>query len=210
MTDKTFGDEDVELLASDSAYKGFFEIRTLSLKHRLFAGGWSEAIQRELFLRHDAVGVLLYDPVMDAIALVEQFRVGAMGHKLSQQTGRSPWLLELVAGLIDKDELPTEVARRETEEEAGAFIQALEPIHEYFSSPGGSSEYFYLYCGRCDLSAVGGIHGVEDEAEDIRVHVMSAAQAFSHLQQGEISNAHTLIALQWLQMNKARLQEQWR
>ena len=209
MADDRFSIDDVELIEAESAYKGFFEIRSLTLKHRLFEGGWSKAISRELFLRHDAVGVLLYDPVMDAIALVEQFRVGAMGHHSAKATGRSPWLLELVAGLIDKDESPTEVAKRETEEEAGAFIQDLVPIHEYFSSPGGSCEYFYLFCGRCDLSEVGGVHGLAEEAEDIRVHVLPAAEAFARLQQGEYTNAHTIIALQWLYMNKASLQAQW-
>ena len=101
-----FTQDDVELLNQSSVYQGFFEIRTLNLKHRLFEGGWSSAINRELFVRHDAVGVLLYDPVLDSVALVEQFRVGAYGHSQLHETGRSPWLLELVAGLIDKQEAP--------------------------------------------------------------------------------------------------------
>ncbi|WP_339668860.1 NUDIX domain-containing protein [Dasania marina] len=200
-----FGLEDVQLLSNDSVYKGFFEIRSLTLKHRLYAGGWSLAIRRELFVRHDAVGVLLYDPALDAVALVQQFRVGAYGHQGKQSTAESPWLLELVAGLIDKDESPALVAQRESQEEAGAVIQELVPIHQYFSSPGGSCEFFHLYCGRCDLSAVGGIHGLAEEAEDIRVQVMPVAEAWQKLQQGDINNAHSIIALQWLMMNKHQL-----
>lgn len=206
---ESFGLGDVELLADERSYDGFFEIRSLNLRHRLFEGGWSAAISRELFVRHDAVGVLLYDPQLDSVALVEQFRVGAYGHNQQHGTDSSPWLLELVAGLIDKKESPETVAERESEEEAGALIKQLEPIHQYFSSPGGSCEYFYLFCGHCDLSDVSGVHGLEDESEDIKVHVLSVDQAWQKLQQGQLNNAHTLIAMQWLMMNKSRLQEQW-
>ena len=212
---------DVELLNESEGYQGFFQIRSLTLRHRLFAGSMSEPINRELFVRHDAVGVLLFDPALEAICLVEQFRVGAYGHQLQRQQGgptptgddatapSSPWLLELVAGLIDKDEPPATVAEREAVEEAGAIVQALEPIAEYYSSPGGSSEYFYLLCGKADLSAVGGIHGLAEESEDIRAHVISCDQAWQLLDQHRINNAHTLIALQWLQRHVDRVKKQW-
>lgn len=215
---------DVELLDSCDAYQGFFQIRTLNLRHRLFEGGWSQAINRELFIRHDAVGVLLYDPHLDVVALVEQFRVGAYGHALLQkQRGQqqglqkqerpdyqsNPWLLELVAGLIDKAEPPELVAERESQEEAGAIIEQLEPIGQYYSSPGGSSEYFYLFCGKTDLREVGGVHGLEEESEDILVHVMPVEDAWHKLQQGQLNNAHTIIAMQWLQLNRDKLRQQW-
>lgn len=210
---------DVELLGEAEGYQGFFQIRSLSLRHRLFSGAMSEPINRELFVRHDAVGVLLFDPLLESICLVEQFRVGAYGNQLlreksasstlSSSLPRSPWLLELVAGLIDKDEPPTLVAERESKEEAGAIVQALEPIAEFYSSPGGSSEYFYLFCGKADLSEVGGIHGLAEESEDIRAHVISCDQAWQLLDQNRINNAHTLIALQWLQRHVNRLKKQW-
>lgn len=207
--DVDYGIDDVEIVDDRVAYQGFFQIRSLKLRHRLFEGGWSGLVRRELFVRHDAVGVLLYDPVLDAIALVEQFRVGAYGHELQHGGGRSPWLLELVAGLIDKDEAAETVAERESSEEAGAVVETLAPIGHYYSSPGGSSEYFYLFCGRCDLSAVRGVHGLDVESEDIRVHVLPVEQAFQKLKDGELNNAHTIIAMQWLQLNHQSLREQW-
>lgn len=220
---------DVDLIEDKPVYQGFFQIRCLQLRHKLFRGGWSEQISRELFVRHDAVGVLLFDPVLDSVALVEQFRVGAFGHELStreasahdandhetfatqaqQQGKRSPWLLELVAGLIDKDEPPAIVAERETLEEAGALIDELEPIAQYYSSPGGSSEFFHLFCAKVNLAEVGGIHGLDVESEDIRVHVMPVGEAFSRMQAGELNNAHTIIALQWLQLHGATLRKRW-
>lgn len=204
-----FGRDDVELLSERQAYKGFFQIRSLTFRHRLYRGGWSDTVSRELFLRHDAVGVLLYDPRLDAVALVEQVRVGPLGNERAKADQRSPWLLELVAGLIDKDEAPDEVGRREAVEEAGAEVQALEPIAEYYSSPGGSNEYFYLFAGRADLTGVEGIYGLDEEHEDIRAVVIPVQQLWQMLDRGELSNAHTLIAVQWLRLHHQRLQQSW-
>lgn len=197
---------DVEILQEDDAYKGFFRLSRFKLRHRLFAGGWSEIFTRELFRRRDAVGVLLYDPQRDQVALVEQFRVGVYA-----RAAENPWQLEIVAGVIDKDgEPPADVAIREAREEANCEILALEPVAEYFSSPGGSDEYFFVYCGRCDLSNAGGVFGLPDEHEDIRVHVLDVDEIFARLQRGEIRNGLTLVALQWLQLHRERLRRQWR
>ena len=74
------------------------------VEHRLFAGGWSQPLTRELFKRGDAVGVLLYDPVNHLIGLVEQFRLGAMDEK------QGPWQYEVVAGMMRPEENPQQVA----------------------------------------------------------------------------------------------------
>jgi ADP-ribose pyrophosphatase len=196
---------DVEILSEEAVYRGFFRMSRFTLRHRLFRGGWSRVFTRELFRRRDAVGVLLYDPQHDRIALVEQFRVGVYA-----RAGENPWLLEIVAGVIDKDgEAPADVAIREAQEESGCEITALEPIAEYFSSPGGTDEYFFIYCGRCDLGAAGGVFGLPEENEDIRVHVLAVDEAFARLQRGEVRNGLTLVALQWLQLNRGRLRSQW-
>jgi len=198
-----FTRDDVEVLEECREYDGFFKIDRLTLRHRRFAGDWSPALNRELFLRRAAVGVLLYDPQLDAVALVEQFRIGALHTE-------NPWLLELVAGLIDSDETPEAVARREAIEEAGCEIADMEPVLNYFSSPGGSNEFFYLFCGRCSLRNAGGIFGLPEEGEDIRVHILPADEAFQRVAAGELCNAHTIIALQWLQLHRQRLRESWR
>jgi len=204
MKRSTFTRDDVDVLSDNSAYDGFFKVRELQLRHRKFDGSWSPVLRRELVLRHDAAGVLLYDPRRDEIALVEQFRVGAL------KRNSNPWLLELVAGLIDSDENAEAVARREALEEAGCEIKAMELICEYFSSPGGNNEYFHLYCGQCDLQNAGGVFGLPEEGEDIRVHVVTVDAALQALQRREFSNAPTIIALQWLQLHRQRLREQWR
>lgn len=204
-----FNREDVEILDRQIAYRGFFEFRTYRLRHRLYRGGWSEPLARELFAPNDAVGVLLYDPHLDAVALVEQVRIGVVGSESGARHHRSPWLLELVAGVIERGETPEQVAGREAMEEAGTEIQALEPIAEYYSSPGGSNEYLHLFAGRADLRDTEGLYGLAHEHEDIRLSVVPVADLWALLEGGGLINAHALIAVQWLRLHHQRLKQQW-
>jgi ADP-ribose pyrophosphatase len=199
-------DEDsIAINERETVYRGFFRVDRFLLRHRLFAGGWSAELSREVFLRHDAAGILLYDPRRDEIVLIEQFRLAA------HLAGFAAWQLEIVAGIIDSDESAAAVARRETEEEAGlAVIGEVVPIHRFMTSPGGSTETVDLFCGRVDAGAAGGIHGLADESEDIRAVVKSYAEAMGLLNAGKIENGYTLLALHWLAANREALRRQWR
>lgn len=200
MITQDFGAGDCELVAREPLYTGFFRLERYRVRHRLFAGGWTETFSREVFVRHEAAVVLLFDPARDVVVMIEQFRAPALGKVAN------PWLLELVAGLIDKgSETPADVARREAVEEAGCDILALLPIASYLPSPGGSDEFVHLFLGIVDSDGVGGIHGLPDEHEDIRVHLVALAQARVLLEGGKLNNAATLIALQWLLLNRARI-----
>lgn len=195
-----FTRDDVEIIRSEQLYKRFFRVEKIFLRHRLFDGGWSREIGRELFVRGEAVAVVLYDPVRDLIGLVEQFRIGALGE------ASGPWCYEVVAGMLEEGESPEDVARRELVEEANLTPSRLQYICEYLSSPGGSDEKLHLYCGVCDLSQAGGVYGLAEEGEDIRVHVLAADEVFAQLYSGRFNNAAALICLQWLQLNRALLQ----
>ncbi|MCP5019763.1 MAG: NUDIX domain-containing protein [Ketobacter sp.] len=198
-----FGHEDVEVEKKELVYDGFFKMQRYQLRHRLIEGGWCKPLIRECFDRGPSVGVLLYDPYKDTVVLVEQFRIGAL------EGNEGPWQLELVAGILEKGESPEDVVHRESIEEAGSDVLALEYIYEYYPSPGGSNEKLYLYCGGIDSSGVGGVHGLAEEGEDIWVQVFPREEAWHILQENYINNAATIIALQWLQMNYKRLQEKW-
>lgn len=198
-----FKQNDCELSARETCFKGFFQVDRISLRHKLFDGGWSPVMQREIFIRADATCVLPYDPVEGTVVLVEQFRAPVMGQ---QQT---PWLIELVAGMNEIGEAPKDVAVREAKEEADLTLHALEPIMEYLVSPGGSTEKVYLYCAKVDSSGVSGIHGLEHEHEDIKVHVVSLDSAMNMLSSGMINNAAAIIALQWLILNREKLDAKW-
>ena len=190
------GKNDVEILETITCYDGFLRIDKVRLKCRLFEGGWSKEFHREVLRREPGVGVLLYDPHLDKVLLVEQFRIGCVD---DQRNG--PWALELVAGLLESDETPADVAIRETREETGIEIEHPILVCEYYNSPGGSAEKMTVYCACFDAAKAGGIFGVETESENIRTIVLSREEAQAAVGSGRINNAMSIIALQWLQLN---------
>jgi ADP-ribose pyrophosphatase len=191
-----FGKEDLQILKKEPLYKGFFQCNKYTLKHRLFAGGWSPEIQREMFERGHAAAILPYDVKNDRVVLIEQFRLGA------KDANQSPWLLEVVAGIIEKDELSLDVVKREALEEAGLTIKSTQFIMNCLLTPGGSTEHVDIFVGSVDSEQAGGLHGLEEEGEDIRVHVIDRETAYQWVLEGKINNSATVIALLWLQLNK--------
>lgn len=196
-------DPDFQLIEKSTPFQGYFRIDLYRFRHRLFAGGWSGEVRREVFERGHAVVVLPYDPERDAVVMIEQFRIGAAA------AGMAMWQLEVIAGIIDEGETPEAVARREAHEEARCEILDLLPIYHYLASPGGSSESVRLFCARVDSRGLGGIHGLAEEHEDIRVEVVPFAEARARLEGGRIGNAPTIIALQWLLLNRDALRQRW-
>ena len=195
-----FSRDDVEVIAQEPLYQGFFSMVKYRFRHRLFAGGWSQPLDREMFERGHAAAMLPYDPATDQVVLVEQFRVGAMAADCS------PWQLEIVAGIIEPGEQADGVVRRESVEEAGVEVGQLHKITRYLSSSGGCSETLDIFVGEVDSTTAEGIHGLEEEGEDIKVHVVSREEAYQWVESGKIENAASIIALQWLQLNYTRLQ----
>lgn len=198
-TNLSFTRADVDIIRREPGFSGFYRLDILTLRHRLFAGGWGPELRRELFVRPDAVCVLPYDPWQDTVVLQEQMRVGAV------DKSNNPWMIEVVAGLIEPGESPEQVAHREADEEAGLTLLELIPITRYFPSPGGSDERVHLYCALVDSRGAGGLHGLEHEGEDIRVSVWPREQALLAVEQGRIDNAASIIALQWLGLHGERL-----
>lgn len=196
-------DDRVEIVDKLTPFRGYFRVDAYRLRHRTFEGGWTREISREIFERGHAAAVLLYDPERDAVVLIEQFRTGAYA------AGLEPWLVETVAGIIEPGEEAAEVVRREAMEEAGCEVGTLESIGRFILSPGGSSETIELFCGRVASANAGGLHGVDHEDEDIRPLVLSTDEALARLADGGILNAATVIALQWLALNRDRLRARW-
>jgi ADP-ribose pyrophosphatase len=191
-----YGKKDLKILKKQPLYKGFFQCNKYTLKHKLFAGGWSPDIEREIFERGHAAAVLPYDIENDTVVLIEQFRFGAI------DTDQSPWLLEIVAGIIEEGELSVDVIKREALEEAGLTIQSTQFIINCLLSPGGSTEHIDIFIGSVDSKQAGGLHGLEEEGEDIRVHVVPRETAYQWVLEGKINNSAAVIALLWLQINK--------
>jgi ADP-ribose pyrophosphatase len=199
-----FSRDDVELIERHTAWQGYYRMDVYRLRYRLFKGGWSNEIQREVFERGIAAAVVPYDPVRDEVVLIRQFRPGAYA------AGMKPWLWEIVAGIIEEGETPLEVITRESHEEASLTVTDPIQICKYLVSPGATSETCTLFCARTDASGAGGVHGLAAENEDIAVHAVPFAQAMQMLGDDKINNAKTIIGLQWLALNRDRLRRQWR
>ncbi|MCL2898061.1 ADP-ribose diphosphatase [Brenneria tiliae] len=199
----TFDKDDVEIIAREKLYNGFFSLVRYRFRHRLFNGEMSDEVSREIFERGHAVVLLPYDPVRDEVVLAEQIRIAAY------DTSVSPWLLELVAGMIEPGESMEQVARREAQEEAGLAVGRCRQIVSYLASPGGTSERLTVMVGEVDARTADGIHGLAEENEDIRVHVVSREQAYQWVEDGIIDNAASVIALQWLALHHEKLRNTW-
>lgn len=184
-------------------YQGFFKLIGFDLKHDLFEGGASRVLRRELLDRGQAAAVLPYDPVRDEVVLIEQFRIGAC------EDPSGPWLIEIIAGLVEPGEAVEDLIHREAMEEAGCEVSELIYLHQYYSSPGSSNEQIDIYFARTDTAGLGGIHGLDEEGEDIRVHVVSSETAFEWLDNGRVDSAMPIIALQWFRIHRDRIRQQW-
>ncbi|MGN0908743.1 MAG: NUDIX domain-containing protein, partial [Succinivibrio sp.] len=164
------------------------------------------ALKREIFERgHNAVAVLPYDPVLDRVQLIEQFRPGALSDR------DSPWLIEVIAGMIDGDEKPEQAVVREAREETGLEVDpsTFRMVADQFPSPGGCSERTALYIARADLSSIKTHGGLASESEDIRVFTAPASEAFAQCDNGRIHNAAALITLLHLRVHHDEIRQDY-
>jgi nudix-type nucleoside diphosphatase (YffH/AdpP family) len=180
---------------------GFFKLAAMTMAHARFDGGREEGLRREVLVGVDAALLLPYDPVRDRVLLIEQFRTGP-----ARRGDSNPWTLEPVAGIVDADEEPEEAARREAVEEAGIAIRGVERMFSFYPSPGSNTDHFYCYLGLCSLPDGHATHGgLASEAEDIRVHVMSRAEAVALADSGEVTAGPLITMLYWLDRQAGRL-----
>jgi ADP-ribose pyrophosphatase len=192
-----------QILETEQQYSGFIKLNRYRLKHELYQGGESDELVRERLEGLRAASVLLYDPRLDQVVLVEQFRIGALGQE------QRPWVLETVGGFVPEGESDESVARREAMEEADCTVGRIERVCEFMVSPGISVDRIVLFCGEVDSTNAAGVHGLDHEGEDIRVVVMSAQEAIAELYTGRANSTSILIALQWLALNREALVARW-
>lgn len=219
-----FSHQDLEILSETTVYSGYGAIKQYTARFRLFQGGWSQPITRDILCRaaSEVSAVLLYDPEQDKVVMIEQIRLGAL------HDPQSSWLLEIVAGIVESNETPESTAYKESKEEANCDVWALKPICTYYVSPGISQEKTYVFCGFIRINEAFGtdgtedfdthkadstqkpnshpfIHGLSEEGEDIKCHIFSTDEVLTLLHQGIITSASAVIALQWLALNRASL-----
>ncbi len=189
-------------------YDGHFKVDQLIVQHELFSGGMSKELMREQVSRQNSVAVLPYDPIRDELVLVEQFRVGAIEGNDHQQS-ENPWLIEIIAGLVEEGEVFEDVVHREALEEANCKLEQLIRVASFFPTPGGFSELSHVYLAKTDTTGLGGIYGLEEEGEDIRVLVVPSGQAIEMLLQGKIRSAIPMIAMYNFINRRENLKQEW-
>ena len=198
----------VEQLSNDRVWNGRFPLDVIRFRHRRFDGDWSGLKTWEVWRRGRAAAVLPYDPIADAVILIEQFRLPALA------AGMEPVTVELPAGLCDADETAEATARREAAEEMGLDVGSLKRIGSFLLTPGGADECCELFVGRVQTPVVAddgiiGHAGVADEHEDIRVRVWPADRAIALAVAGEMPNSVTSIGLLWLAAQRPALRKEW-
>ena len=190
----TYNKKDYIIEGREHLYKGFIQVEKVQLRHRLFhQDGMIPTIQRELIHRPEAAGVLIYSHQQQKFALIEQFRIGAIDDETS------PWQLEIIAGVLDGDESAESCIRRESLEESGCELDALQHLFSFYPSAGACAELFHLYSAEAELPEHGGVFGMPDEGENIQLHILNYADIPELLTNGRLKNAPVIMALQWLQ-----------
>jgi nudix-type nucleoside diphosphatase (YffH/AdpP family)/HAD superfamily hydrolase (TIGR01509 family) len=178
-------------------------VEIYTLRHALLTGGWSAEKTREIVERGHAVAVLPYDPGRDRVVLVQQFRTGAYA------AGRFPWPEEVVAGMIDAGETPEQAASRECREEIGRAPDELRAVLTFQSAAAVLTQTVRLFCGRVDSAGLAATGGAAGEGEDIAILALPWDRVAERLAAGGYGSATTLIALQWLALNRDRLRGEW-
>jgi ADP-ribose pyrophosphatase len=192
----TYKSDAVHIQSREYVYRGFIQVEKVRLRHRLFNQLDSTPIlQRELIQRPEAAGVLIYNDAQQKFALIEQFRIGAL------DDADSAWQLEIIAGVLDGNESPESCIRRESLEESGCQIQDLQHLFSFYPSAGACSEVFHLYSAEAELPNTGGVFGMPDEGENIKLHLFDYGEITVLMRNRRLSNAPVIMALQWLQQH---------
>ncbi|AYA36242.1 NUDIX hydrolase [Hymenobacter oligotrophus] len=163
----------------ETVYDGFYKMRKLTLEHE------GEKLIRERFEPGNAVAALVFDTNKQQFAFVRQYRIGPETE-----------MLEIPAGMLDKEGEPTEDAmRREIEEELGYAVDKLEHIVDLYPSPGGDAEQIKVFYAEVSRrTGEGG--GVEGENENISVVMLS----WDELLRENLQDAKSLVAVQWARL----------
>ena len=199
---------DTTIESDETVWHGRFPLQRIRFRHRRFDGHMSGLRTWELWRRGRAAALLPYDPVADAVVLIEQFRLPALA------AGIDPVLVEIPAGLCDPGESPEATLLREAEEEMHLAPRRLVRIGDFLLTAGGSDEHVAIHVGEvtappADAEGLVGAAGLDDEQEDIRVRVWPAQAAIDAAMDGKFANSVTAIALLWLGLRRERLRKEW-
>jgi nudix-type nucleoside diphosphatase (YffH/AdpP family) len=185
----------VKILENRILSDQFYVLRRFSFE-RTERNGQRVTQVREVYDRGNGAAILLYNRNTKTVILTRQFRMPTFVN--GNSTGM---LIECCAGLLDRDH-PEEAIRRETEEETGYRVGAVEKVMEAYMSPGSVTEILYLFVAEYTKEMkVGGGGGLQEESEDIEVLEIPYSKALEMVRGGETTDRKTIMLLQYAELN---------
>jgi len=166
---------EAKTLSSRTVYKGgHIQVR----EDRVIEPAGHEAT-RELVVHPGAVCIVAR-PTPDEVILIRQYRHATGGE-----------LVEIPAGTLHAGEDPRECATRELEEEAGYLAANMVERGRFWTTPGFTTEFMYLY----EATNLTKTQINPDDDEVIEVDIVSRSKALQMIDDGQIQDAKSILGL---------------
>ncbi len=183
---------DVSVVSRERLKDGFRSFDAVTVTHESLDGTQRIGpLRRELLSTGSVVVVIPYDPALDRIVVIRQFRIGA-----ALKTANAA-AIELPAGVCDDGEAPEETAPRELFEETGLRARAVEKLFTMLPSPGLTDEYAFVYLAIVDASRLETAAGLAAEHEDIRPIAAPADALIEAVDAGRVENGFVIACAHW-------------
>ena len=185
----------IKILSTEILSDNWYKLKKVTYEY-LQKDGTKQIQNREAYDRGNGATILLYNKETKKVILTRQFRMPTFIN--GNKTGM---LIEACAGLLDKDN-PEGCIKRETEEETGYKVSAVQKVFEAYMSPGSVTEILYFFVAEYAMNMK--VHeggGMEHEQEDIEVLEMPFDKAYGMIEGGEIRDAKTIMLLQYAKLN---------
>ncbi len=192
------GQADVKVAPAETLAKGF---RPYSRFRFTLAGQGQVSQTRDILCSGASAAVLPLDPVRGEIILLQQFRLAA---HLANGNGN---LFEIVAGHVEGGDSPLETACRECLEEIGCAPDPLIELFTYLPTPGLCDEQITVFLGVVDVTRVPERAGLASEHEETFMVRLPIDTALLAVTEGRLRNGPLIMALQWLALNRHRLDD---
>jgi len=193
---------ETELVSDELLHGGFRDFKVATLRHARLAGeGMIGPVRREYLHTGSVVVVIPYDPVLDSIVVIRQFRLAAA---LKTECGAA---LELPAGMVDAGESIEAAARRELTEETGLVPQAVEDCFRMLAAPGLTDEHATIFLALVDASNLATSAGNADEDEDIRPILAKVDDLVAAVDDRRVENGYLIACTHWFaRLGRSRAQ----